>query len=523
MQSNQRRLFDEELRIPQAIATMNWLGILLVMVSTSVAVLAQTNAPEVRKLSLEDCLQSALRKNLDLQIARYIPPLATLDLQAAYAGYDPNFAINPGSPQHSYSKSPGSFDPTTGTVGVGRTATENDVNTTLSGLSPWGTKYSLSGDYNNAYGTLGSGSGTFDQYNASAGITVSQPLLKNFWIDSTRLNILVFKNRLKYSELTLKNQIMQTATTVETAYYDLIYDRENVTVQEKAVELATQLVVENRKRVEVGALAPLDAQQAEAQAASTEATLIAAKSALAVQEHLVKQLITDQYSQWADLSLVPSGSLTASRQFFSRQDSWSKGLSQRPDLLQAKLDVEKQGITIKFTYNQLYPELDLVGSYGQNAFGFNSPGSAFDNARDGTYPQYSYGAMLSFPIGNTGARANYKSSKLVKEQLLLTLKKLEQTIMVEIDNDIKQGESNFKQVAATRTAREYAAAALDAEQKKLESGKSTTYTVLQMQRDLTLARGNEILALDNYNKALAQLSVDEGSTLQRLAINLEVK
>jgi HAE1 family hydrophobic/amphiphilic exporter-1 len=109
------------------------------------------------------------------------------------------------------------------------------------------------------------------------------------------------------------------------------------------------------------------------------------------------------------------------------------------------------------------------------------------------------------------------------EQLVLTLKKLEQTIMTTIDNDIQQAQSSYQQVAATRAAREYAAAALDAEQKKFESGKSTTYTVLQMQRDLTTARGNEIQALDNYNKALSQLSLDEGSTLQRLSINIEVK
>jgi HAE1 family hydrophobic/amphiphilic exporter-1 len=95
--------------------------------------------------------------------------------------------------------------------------------------------------------------------------------------------------------------------------------------------------------------------------------------------------------------------------------------------------------------------------------------------------------------------------------------------MTTIDNDIQQAQSSYQQVAATRAAREYAAAALDAEQKKLESGKSTTYTVLQMQRDLTTARGNEIQALDNYNKALSQLSLDEGSTLQRLSINIEVK
>src|ERR1019366_2373263 len=142
---------------------------------------------------------------------------------------------------------------------------------------------------------------------------------------------------------------------------------------------------------------------------------------------------------------------------------------------------------------------------------------------DGSRPFYSYGAQLTFPIGNTGARATYKKSKLAMEQYGLMLKKLEQAIMTTIDNDINQAQSSYQQVAATRAASEYAAEALDAEQKKLESGKSTTYTVLQMQRDLTTARGNEIQALATYNKALAQLSLDEASTLQRLGINVEVK
>ena len=125
----------------------------------------------------------------------------------------------------------------------------------------------------------------FDLASGSASISLSQPLLKNFWIDQTRFNIKVGKNRVKYTELGLKQTIMNIVTTVEQAYYDLIYARENVTVQEKAVELATQLVVENKKRVEVGALAPLDQKQAEAQAATSRAALIAAKSTLVMQEN----------------------------------------------------------------------------------------------------------------------------------------------------------------------------------------------------------------------------------------------
>jgi outer membrane protein len=498
---------------------MKWLGIFLVLAGTSVAGLAQTNALVVRRLSLEDCVQSALEKNLDLRIARYNPPMALADLKAAYAGYDPNFGA---SGAHNYSMSGGGFNPAFGFPVPATTSDQNAFKSSLGGLTPWGLNYSLNGNLSETH--------VMNQINSpsdsgSASINLTQPLLKNFWIDAPRLNIKVAKNRIKYSELGLKLNIMSVATTVEQAYYDLIYARENVKVQEKAVELATQLVVENRTRVKIGALAPLDEKQAEAQAASSQATLIAARSSLAIQANTVKQLITDDYAAWEKMDLEPAAPLKAPVQVFDRQLSWSRGLTERPDLLQAKLDIERQGVTIKYNYNQLFPELDLVGTYGHGAGGggISEYSQALYQLGDGSRPFYSYGAQLTFPIGNTGARATYKKSKLAMEQYGLMLKKLEQAIMTTIDNDINQAQSSYQQVAATRAASEYAAEALDAEQKKLQSGKSTTYTVLQMQRDLTTARGNEIQALAAYNKALAQLSLDEGSTLKRLSINVEVK
>jgi outer membrane protein TolC len=498
---------------------MKWLGILLILAGTTVAGLAQTNAPAVRRLSLEDCVQSALEKNLDLRIARYNPPMALADLKAAYAGYDPGFSA---SGAHNYSMSGGGFNPSFGFPIPATTSDQNAFKSGLGGLTPWGLNYSLNGNVSETH-VMNDINSPSDS--GSASISLTQPLLKNFWIDATRLNIKVARNRIKYSELGLKLNIMTVATTVEQAYYDLIYARENVTVQEKAVELATQLVVENKTRVTIGALAPLDEKQAEAQAASSQATLIAARSSLAVQANTLKQLITDNYAAWEKIELEPTAPLKAPVQVFDRQISWSRGLTERPDLLQAKLDIERQGVTIKYNYNQLFPELDLVGTYGHGAGGgdIGDFSQALYQMGDGSRPFYSYGAQLTFPIGNTGARANYKKSKLAMEQYGVALKKLEQSIMTTIDNDINQAQSSYQQVAATRAAREYAADALDAEQKKLQSGKSTTYTVLQMQRDLTTARGNEIQALAAYNKALAQLSLDEGSTLKRLSINVEVK
>jgi outer membrane protein len=286
--------------------------------------------------------------------------------------------------------------------------------------------------------------------------------------------------------------------------------------------LAQTLVEQNKKRVEVGAMAPLDEQQAEAQAASSQADLIAARNTLTVQENVVKQLITDRYSEWQPLSLEPSGTLAAPKLFFDLQNSWSRGLTQRPEFLQAKLDVEKAGIQLKYDRNQLFPELDVFATYGFNGSGQEFSGVLY-NIQRRDLPFYTYGGKITIPLGNTTARNTYKADKATREQVVLALKKLEQNIMIQIDNDIKQAQSNFERVQATRAARQYAEAALDAEQKKLENGKSTTYTVLQMQRDLTTARGNEIQALAAYNKSLSQLSLDEGGTLDRLGISVEVK
>src|SRR5262249_36190320 len=144
------------------------------------------------------------------------------------------------------------------------------------------------------------------------------------------------------------------------------------------------------------------------------------------------------------------------------------------DLLQEKLGLEKQNVTLRYTYNQLFPELDLTGSYGRSAFS-PSLGTALDNVATEQDPFYSYGVVITIPLGNTPARNTHKSGKLVLQQLLLQLKQLENTILVTVDNDVGQVRTTLQQVEATRAARIYAEDALDAERKKLENGKSTSF------------------------------------------------
>ena len=475
--------------------------------------LTETNGTvtHARVLSLQDCVQMALQHNLDLQIDRYDPQVALFALRAAYGGYDVSLSM---SGQHAHNEGvPSIFG--TNTI-PGTIADNNTFASSLGGVSPLGATYSLQGNANEDYGSFPKTS------SSSVSGTASQPLLKNFWIDNTRLSIRVGRNRLKYSELGLKLQIMTIVTSVEQAYYDLIYDRENVVVQEKALEWAERQAAENKKRLEVGAMAPLDLESAEAQAAQYRAAVIVARNQLRTQENRVKQLITDRFSTWADITLQPSGTLTATHQFFSRQDSWKKGLTQRPDLLQSKLDVERAGIQLKYDLNQIFPELDVFGTYGYNGGGKEFSGALYD-VRQMNHRFYEYGGKVTIPLANISARNTFKSDKATQQQLVLTLKKLEESIMIAIDDDIASIQADFDQVQATTAQRQYEVAALDAEQKKLENGKSTTYTVLQVQRDLNAARGSEIQALDNYNKSISQLSQDEGSTLERLGIDLQAK
>ena len=293
-------------------------------------------------------------------------------------------------------------------------------------------------------------------------------------------------------------------------------------MQQQALDLAQTQLDQDNQRVQIGTLAQLDVQQDQAQVAQNHASLIAAQSTLNTDQNTLKNLITDAYAEWHDTNILAAATLEAPLQLFDLQDSWSKGMSERPDLLQARLNVEQQGIQLKFYQNQLYPELDVTGTYGYNGASREFSGT-FNQYGEADRPFYSYGAQLSVPLSNTGPRNQFKSTKATLQQIVLQLKQLEQNIMVQIDNTVKQAQSDYQSVDATRAARTYAEAALDAEQKKYAVGKSTTFTVLQLQNTLTADRAAEIRALANYNEDLSNLAEQEGSTLERNGIDIQAK
>ena len=486
-----------------------------------------------RLLSLSDCIQMALLHNYDVQIERFAPEIARYNLDGAYGAYEPTFNASAGQ---RFISQPGTFDAKKSGIDSPYELTTDSLGLGVTGLLPTGLSYDAEGlashlsartDFSlspkDAVLFPPNGIRDTNQYFSVTAVTLRQPLLRDFWIDTYRQRIRVNKKNLKISEMALRWKIMNTINAVQQAYYETVFARENIRVEEKALELANQLLKETRKRVEVGDLPPLDEKQAEAQVQTVQTDLYAAEQTLAEQQNILKNLMTDEFQTWVDVTVEPSEGLIAVPQLFDRPDSWRNALGSRPDLVQLRLELEKLGIVVRYRFNQIFPRLDLVGGYGLQG-SENSLGDTFGDIRNQSNPVYSYGVEFSIPLGgNRAARNSYKAGRAARQQAALQLKKMEQDVLVQVDDSLKLARSFYKRTYSTREARVYAEAALEAEQKKLQNGVSTPFVVLQLQQMLTNARTAEIRALSDYNKALAQLALNEGSTLEKNHLGVEVK
>ena len=476
-------------------------------------------------------MQLALNHNLDVQIERLTAGIAGFSLGGAYGAYDPTFSF---TAKHAYVSEPGGFDPRKFNPYFPDELTTDTLGSSLTGLAPIGLSYNFGGrvgtesantdfssDPENASFFPGGIRRTNDGF-ADVGVTLTQHLLKDFWIDQSREVIRVRRKELKMSEQALRFQIMRIMLAVEVGYYDLIAAREQVRVQEKALELRQQFVTETHRRVEVGDLPPLDAEQAETQLQITLTALTAARQVFVARQNALKVLLTEDFREWVDADLLPTDVLLALPAELNRSVSFQKALLDRPDLAESRLAVEKSDVVVQFRRNQLYPSLDLVGRYA--GLGVDQSGnSALNDAINFGNPEYFYGVVVSFPVTRTAERNYYRASQAAKQLAQLQLKKAEQAVFLEIADWVNRVQSGFTQVGSTHKARVYAEAALAAEQEKLQNGLSTSFFVLQLQEILTSARTTEALALADYNKALAQLAFSEGSTLAKRNVQLELK
>ncbi len=504
-------------------------GVLLGLMTTLAQVEGESGEPEqIRRLTLDECIRTALLQNRALQIERQNPAIARSALSASYGFYDPVLTLDTRTED---SADNGGFDPADFSRDAVFAAESETARGGLIGFLPSGLSYAFSSSYAHSEGFRNGFN--FESYSLLTGVTIRQPLLRNFWIDQGRMTIRVNKKNLQITELGVRYMAMDVINRVQRAYYELGCTLGELRVRRGLLGARQQLLAGVRRKIEMGTLTVLDEKLAGAEVANVEADLTVAENAVRLVENELKLLLGDAWTNSVDVRLVPVEQLWVMPEEFDLRVSWQRGLTNRPDLAQFRQESEKAGIDLKYRHNQLFPSLDLVASHTRKGASTGQllpplkPVASLSEAGgqivDGDAPSDVVGVIFSMPLSRATERGNYRISKHTKAQAELRVKQYEEQVMREIADAVYTARACLERASRTRRARELSEEALAAEEQKLAGGKSTLFFVLQLQNDLASARSAELRAKAGYNQALSQLRFVEATMLEHVGLSVEVE
>ncbi len=472
--------------------------------------------PEAKlELSLDGAVERALENNVDIVVARYSPELSAQSVRSAAGYYDPSISS---TYTHQSSDNPA----TSSLSGADVVNTKQDEWSLTAGVPFQLTGGNLSLSFTNNRRETNNLFSTFNpNYNSRLTLSLTQPLLRNFRIDSGRQSLRIAKKNREISDVQFHATIVNTVASVKSAYYDLIYAIDNLAAAQKSLNLAKRQLEENEIRVKVGTMAPLEVVQAQAEAASREAEVIRAENDLANYQDALKQAIfpENDAAMWAT-RIVPTDRPTAELMPVDANAAVRTALEKRTDVVAARKSLESSEISLRYARNQLLPDVSLTASYGtvgtggteikrESPFGGDvletipgGYGDALSDVFGRDFPTWSIGAAVTYSIPNRSARAAAARAQISLDQARASLRRLELSVAAEVRSAARAVESGWKSVQSTRATRVLRVQQLDAEEKRFAAGMSTNYLVLQAQRDLARAEADELSAIAGYRKAI---------------------
>ncbi len=483
---------------------------------------ADAAAPKTLDLSYRKAIELALAKNFQIQVEEFNPKIARAHQTVESGKFDPRVEVAVTRDQNQ--RDLRSLDPTFDSaapenLGLARLAREtgSTAEAGITGLTPWGLTYDAGANTQRSTDTR---SAVDERYDTFVGGSIIQPLLRNFGTDVNLAQIRIARADQAISAWALRQRIIDVVTETAFVYNDLFFSIQNLDVERRSRDLASQTLRDNQKRAEIGVMSPLDVVQAQADVAAREERVLVAERAVLDNENFLKQLVTDEIGGILETRVrIAPPPFDVDVKIDEKADL-KTAFEIRPDYRQALLDIQKRNINLVFTRNQALPRLDLVASLGLNGIE-TSVGESISQLKGPSNLAATVGAVFSVPIPNNEGRGRVEVSQLEVARQLVALKQLEQSIFVDADNAAGQIDTTRKRIEATRAARLYAQLTLDAAQTRLTSGTATTFEVLQFQRDLAEAEISEVLALTDHQKALAEYARQTGATIERAGIVLE--
>ena len=503
----------------------------------------QAGAPEqeesqVLELSLDQVVELALRHNLQVRVSSLNPDLAEEEIRFARSRFDPVIAFN--LPQQ-FNRS---TQPTTSVLGGADVLTRESIvaGFNVSANTSFGLGWSFSGNAsrlvtNNEFSTFN------PQYNTSVGLGIRQPLLRNFGRIANQQQLLVAQNDFSVSRYQFGQQLQQQIAQVIVAYWNLVSAFRNVDISEQSLALAQEQLDRNNAMVRIGTLAAVDVIQTEQQAADAELTLIQARIAQLNQQDQMKALLNLDLvlAEGWSVEIVPTDEPTTEAPEIDMDRAVAEALEKSPLIQLDRVNVLSRQIDLKAARNGVLPQLDLVGNVTLNGLGgdqifrsgdfFGSGGvveiqegglsDSFGQLLSGDFRNWSLGLQVSFPVRNDAARAQHAQASIRETQARTQLQDRQVQVRLAVQQAARNVTGGVQQVNAAENALDLADRQYAAELRRFEAGISSTFQVLNFQRQLTVARLRRLLSLIGLNVSIASLEFSKGTLLQQYGIEIE--
>jgi outer membrane protein TolC len=498
-------------------------------------ILAQVFQTGALPIRLEDVINMMLDNNLDVRSNRLGPRSSALQTLVFYRVLEPSLRFT-GSVSHDTS-----FSTSQVAGALSLSNLRHQFGAGFAQTLPLGTSVAI--DASMIRQSNNSTVNTFNpSYSGVLRFTIGQHLLRDRGrLVNTRQIILGEYNE-KLSEFQFAAQIIDLVVQAQKTYWDLVFAADDLKVKQNSLELAQQTLIENRTKVDIGVLAPIDLKQTEYEVADRRQQLIQANGFVVQNEDQIKKLVsseTDPSLFLIRLKTSDSPRRPSSVLIPSLEQAVRIAMENRPELRQAALELKGRNLDVEYTKNQKLPILDVTASFNQNGTGGTRtirdgefggpitaivPGGLLDAFRQMfsyNYTGYSVGFSMTIPLSNRAAIADYDRARNEVQLSESRLNAVRQQIALEVRTALMQIEQTQASIDATRVARELAQDQAQAERTKYNVGASTLRFVLDEQRNMAQAETAELQSLVSFNKALVDLDKAMGLTLIKNNIEID--
>jgi outer membrane protein TolC len=453
------------------------------------------------QVTLSQAVLMALENNRAFVVQRYNPPLERTLVEQQLAAFDPNFG--------------GSFtferlSTTAQNLTLGKTFSQSYTpQLALSEFLPTGTTLALMGQT-----TINEFPGIpQDKFATTAGFSATQSLLRGFGPDVNYVSLRQARLDVLNSQYQLRGFAESLVASTEEAYWNYALAQRQIEIVIQSLGLAQKQLDDTLERIRVGTVAQTEQAAAEAEVASRHEALIDARSAADKALITLLRLLSpggttfDREITLLDTPAVPAVELNDPDPYVQ------VGLKLRPDLNEAKLQVNRGDLQIVKTKNGLLPQLDLFANLSRTGYA-DSFGASVTNLKS---PNYTFlaGATFSLPPLNRLARAEYTNSVLARDQAMMAVSNMAQLVESDVRTAFIEARRTQEQVTATAATSRLQQETVRAEMERFQVGKSTSLLVSLAQRDLLSAQIAEVQAVVAYTNSLVELYRLNGSLLLR--------